>query len=91
MDDLHSQLKSFIDKHPDVISIQMKYSNANYIVLSIRCLDTRPTLDKDSGIMKENSKAISYEDLDLSRFSENENYGFMRMLSMMYYECQHLE
>lgn len=80
MDNMHLQLKSFIDKHPDIMSIRIEYNSASYIVLSIRCLD------KDSGLMKGNSKAISYED-----FSDNEKSVLMYILPIMYDECQHLD
>lgn len=83
MDNMHSQLKRFIDELPDIKSIEIKYNNENYVVVSMRCLD------EDSGRLKGSSKAFRYE--DLSYFSENEYSDFMYILSMMYNECRCVE
>lgn len=84
MDTMYSQVKSFMDGHPDVKSIRIEYSDLSYnVILSMRCLY------KDSLRMMEVSKAIWYE--DLPSLSENEHHGFMYVLSTMYDECQHVE
>ena len=83
MDNFHLLLKSFIDEHPSVQFIQVVYSDASYFVLVMRYLD------KDSRVVKGNSKAIRYK--ELAWCSENEWHMLLtHILSEMYDECQYM-
>lgn len=76
MADLNLEIKSFIERHPDIKSIDVSYCDNSYIDVTINIVD------KNTGEIIKRRAPIYYK--SLSHFSKNGNYEFMYFLSMIY-------